>query len=158
MDAARVLLVADVLGRVVEHLLGDRYLLTVLDHDPVTKSGHTVWAKSLRIRNPTTHADRPDEVSLLDGPHVALEPADAATADHAAQSLPGRLRIGALATPAHAASVLADLRDYEPLAIRLALLRFPYPDEAILSTARLHHAEETLTRWRFKVAGRVNMP
>lgn len=37
------------------------------------------------------------------------------------------------------------------------LLRFPYSTPAVLTPARLHRAEETLRRWRYKVADWADM-
>ncbi len=50
------------------------------------------------------------------------------------------------------------LQDHDPLAVRLALLRCRPDEPAPLSPARLHRAEETLGRWRFKVAGWWHLP
>lgn len=43
-------------------------------------------------------------------------------------------------------------------ALRLALLRFPPVEPAVLSPARLHRAGRTLERWRLKVAGWKDLP
>lgn len=40
----------------------------------------------------------------------------------------------------------------DPFNLRLALLHFPHAAPAILTAARLHRADETLERWRFKVS------
>jgi cysteinyl-tRNA synthetase len=46
----------------------------------------------------------------------------------------------------------------DPFALRLALLRFPYHVPATLTMARMRRADETLDRWRFKVANWKDMP
>jgi len=46
----------------------------------------------------------------------------------------------------------------DPAALRLALLRVTPAQVFVLSAARLHRAEETLQRWRYKVAMWADMP
>lgn len=70
-----------------------------------------------------------------------------------------RIRVGAVRVSAHAeptVSILAD--EHEPGALRLALLRVRTERRADISTARLHRADETLQRWRYKVARWADMP
>ncbi|MBB2891931.1 hypothetical protein [Flexivirga oryzae] len=47
---------------------------------------------------------------------------------------------------------------HDPLAIRVALLRFRPGETAALSPARLRRAFETLERWRFKMSGWKDQP
>lgn len=47
---------------------------------------------------------------------------------------------------------------HDPLAIRVALLRFRPEETAVLSPARLRRAFETLERWRFKMSGWKDQP
>lgn len=70
------------------------------------------------------------------------------------------LRVGPVTPPPYAPEVrqVSDLSLDDPLALRLALLRFQNADPAELSRARLHRAEETLQRWRMKVADWADMP
>lgn len=46
----------------------------------------------------------------------------------------------------------ASTADHEPAAWRLALMHFRHTEPATLSAARLHRAEQTLGRWRYKMA------
>jgi cysteinyl-tRNA synthetase len=50
------------------------------------------------------------------------------------------------------------LGNHDPAALRLVLLRFSPASPAALSAARLHRAEETIQRWRYKVAMWADMP
>lgn len=67
-------------------------------------------------------------------------------------------RIGAVWGHRMDAAHLLELAGADQLVLRLALLRFHYLDSAELSVARVHRAEETLLRWRFKMAGWAERP
>lgn len=162
LHALRLLLVADVLRRHVEDLRGGQVFLAVLAHETGTAAARVASADALWIRGPSTHVRSPaGSTAFLGGPsNVVLEPASEVTATSVLTSQ-RTLRIGAVTTPAPigpATLASAPLRDHEPLTLRLALLRFPYSSPAVLSRARLNRAEETLRRWRFKVAGWADMP
>lgn len=73
--------------------------------------------------------------------------------------LPRTLRVGAvILPPSWDRPARTALADHDPAALRLALLHFRYSDTAVLSAARLHRAEQTLGRWRFKIALWHDMP
>ncbi|WP_334172457.1 hypothetical protein [Sinomonas sp.] len=157
LHALRLLLVADVLRRAIEELQGGQVLLALLDSAAGPVPGRGVQAQALWIRAPSARTSSPTEAAAMLGgpPSLTLIPADPAPAT-APLPEPGRtLRIASVefptrGTPAPSASDL--LSDYDPLGLRLALLRFPYSSTAILTPARLHRAEETLHRWQYKVA------
>lgn len=72
---------------------------------------------------------------------------------------PSTTRVGAASLPPPwDGSIRAVLADHDPAALRLALLHFRYADAAVVSAARLRRAEQTLGRWRFKVALWHDMP
>lgn len=160
-EALRQLLVADVLRRVVEELLGDTALLAVLEH-PGAGAAREV-AHRLAIEDGALHTNSPSEAeSFLAAPAdvavVSVEPARAGVS-----AVPARrvLRVGAVSLRGRRGSALTpDLltHDRDPLAVRLALLHVPCSSPAVLSLARLHRADETLERWRVKVAGWREMP
>jgi hypothetical protein len=163
LDALRLLLVADVLRRLVEDLRGGQVLLAVLARESGLADARAAAANALWIRDPSTRArSREEAASLLGGPSsVHLEPAQASRPSPGAPTLSRSLRIGRVTTPlpVGAAPLSSDpLREHEPLALRLSLLRFHYGSPAMLSTARLHRADETLRRWRRKVADWADMP
>jgi len=69
------------------------------------------------------------------------------------------VQIGAVRPPAGAEDTIAGvLGEYDSLTLRLALLRFAPARPAALSVARLHRAQQTLERWRYKVALWADMP
>lgn len=157
LDALRLLLVADVARRVAENLLGLAVLLAVVEEGPRPTSAR------LAIREADVRASSPAEARSLLGGEV-----DALLA--ATRSAPGSTAVSAVRT-IHVAQVAARARgdgtrfapdrvlaDRDPLAVRLALLHAPYAAPAVLSLARLHRAEETLQRWRVKVAGWRDLP
>jgi hypothetical protein len=163
LEALRLLLVADVLRRLVEDLRGGQMLLAVLEYVSETTTARTAAANALWIRDPSTRtSSAADAASFLGGPpSVVIELAHAAGFNAGVPVLSRTLRIGTVTTPAPTgAAPLASefLSGHEPLALRLALLRFSHESPAMLSTARLHRAEETLQRWRFKVAGWADLP
>lgn len=60
--------------------------------------------------------------------------------------------------PSSDRSLRAVLDGRDPAALRLVLLHFRYAEPAVVSTARLHRAEQSLGRWRFKMALWHDMP
>ncbi|MDO5865050.1 MULTISPECIES: hypothetical protein [Paenarthrobacter] len=163
MQALRVLLVADVLRRLAEELHGVPVVLAVLDDGKGTPTSQASWTKTFRIQEPSLRGRSESEVlAFFGGPAAAAF--KTATPAGAISAVPGAgkvLEIGPVQAP-----VPADvppltsglLGNHDPLALRLCLLRFPYAGPAVLSRARLHRAEETLQRWRFKVANWKDMP
>ncbi|PYI65075.1 hypothetical protein CVV68_19795 [Arthrobacter livingstonensis] len=163
LAALRLLLVADVLRRLVEDLQGGLVLLVLLE----SRTGPSAIAredaeKALWIRPPMARTGSPTEVAALLGapPNIVLIPTVPSSSTAGAPDPEYTLRVAVALLP-HRGTGLATsglLGIYDPLALRLALLRFPYPSPAVLTTARLHRAQETLQRWRLKVADWEDMP
>jgi hypothetical protein len=158
LDVLRMLLLADVLRRVEEEH-SRRVLLVVLED--TVDAGVAAAATELGIRHLSLRTSSPAEAeSFLGGtPEVMLRSA------RSEQPLPSpprhTLRIGTVTAPHGNAAKWGPAllpRDRDPLALRLALLRAPYASSAELSLARLHRAEETLERWRIKIAGWRDTP
>lgn len=163
LDALRLLLVADVHRRVLEDLRGGQVLLAILAGDAQTRDTLLAEARSLWIRDAAAHVATPDEAATqLGGPPDVLVRSGAPPPADAWPGLPRRwIAVGSFTTaaPLGAVPLASDLlRGRDPLALRLALLRCVPPHSGLLSAARLHRAEETLQRWRFKVAQWADMP
>lgn len=162
LDALRVLLIADVLRRRMEKLGNGCVRVTVLENAGQGSRGRIMAAKALGIREPSTRiCSLEEDISLQPGePVFILMPSGAELSIPGGSSMSHLVQVGATA-PAGSGGGLARSglpEDYDPLVLRLALLRFSPSEYATLTTARLHRAEETLQRWRFKVAGWANMP
>lgn len=160
LHALRLLLVADVLRRVVENVQGGCAPLAVVAGRMGLPPAVASLARALGIPEPSTRSD--SQTFPGGSVQVSVEPG-ASGLDTGATSSAGRiLRIGAVTTRgSEEGSWLGPdqmLHDRDPLALRLALLRVPYSSPIELSAARLHRADETLRRWRFKVAGWHDMP
>ena len=156
MHALRLLLAADVLRRFMEVSQGRQVLLVVLDQNAAAVG----TTNGLGIRDPEARLTSPDNiVSVLGGPPAFwLEPAQFRPSDGHGP-VPRTMQIGAVRPPAHVEDTLINvLGEHDPAALRLVLLRFSPRCPATLSTARLHRAEETLQRWRYKVAMWADMP
>jgi hypothetical protein len=158
LDALRIRLVADVHRRVVEDLRGGQVLLAVLSGDPAWP---TAW-EALWIRDAAAHVTTPEEAAqALGGPCEVLVRSGDPTLDDPRPDVRRCIAVNSVATdkPVGMAPLpLQLLRERDPFALRLVLLRFPPAGQAALSAARLHRAEETLQRWRFKVAQWADMP
>lgn len=157
LDAVRVLLVTDVLRRTVTELSGGEVLTTVIESDSaeIRGGGIDTAARLLGIQEPSFRRTSPADTTA--GPPVALTVTleRAGPTDGAVRRT---LRVAPVTPPRRGADLADVLDPHEPLSLRLALLRHPYSRPATLSVARLHRAEETLGRWRFKVAGWRDMP
>jgi hypothetical protein len=158
LDALRVLLAADVARRVVEDLAGGQAHVAVLEPETAAARARRQVAEAWWIREPAARVNLPDEApEALGGPvTVAFGPEQWQVPQ--AWDLPRTLRVGPVCTYRPDVQYPHALDDGDPLTLRLALLRFPYPDRADLSAARIRRAAEILQRWRFKVAGWADMP
>jgi hypothetical protein len=159
LDAIRVMLVADVVGRIIEHLLSGQAFLVVLGDDERTNARLSAAAAQMAIREPTTWLTSNDGMPASLGRGVDMAVVTASPRDDARRLMaaPERLlRVGAVSSPEHTSVDL--LNAWDPSAVRLALLRIPFHEEARLSLARLHRAGETLQRWRYKVADWADLP
>jgi hypothetical protein len=164
--AVRVLLLADVLTRFAEFLQEWPVTVARVDHE-ATPPAVTRWATAIGVGERTLSATRASSVRSPAG--MGPEPA-ASTADLTVlvTSDPGQGQGSSDRSIAVARAYLdgcADSCDVwgrggdpDPLALRLALLRFASPETARLSHARLRRADETLRRWRLKVSDWHDMP
>lgn len=154
--ALRLGLLADVLRRAIQEHLGCRAAVVVVPGPKPPRHTNSELTRALMIEEPLAVVGSHDEaVEALAGPPDVV-------VTHGARPItpPPPFVVGAQASAlSEGGSVDAVLeRCADPLAVRLALLRFPPTTPAALSLARLHRADETLQRWRFKVAGWADMP
>ena len=159
LDTLRLLLVADVLHRVYEHLRAGRVICATLDEGSERLSSLTQLATSCgRGAPPTGHVSPADLLDALGGPPaVEIVAADGAHGPDATRR-PLVIQVGPVVTTGRVRHLGAPSALGDPLALRLALLRFPPQVPATVSAARLHRADETLDRWRFKVASWRDLP
>lgn len=150
MTMLRALLVTDLVCRCARAFQSRRIQLAVLGQTPHVHP--TALTTALGIDEVAAAANSAGQtIGSHEGcPDVLLQ------AWPGASSWPARRRfvIGEV-NDSRAPAVIANdlLGRREPLVYRLALLRFAPDDTATLSIARLRRAEETLGRWRFKMAG-----
>lgn len=131
LDAARVLVVADVLRRVVEDVHGDQVLLGVW-----TGSSMLPVAEPLSVRAPSVVAVSMEEITARLG-----GPADVVVGQ---QDRGPNLVVG----PVSGAEALDD---DDQSAVRLALLGARYAEPASVTASRLGQAAETVREWRARV-------
>jgi hypothetical protein len=163
--AVRVLLVADVLSRFAA-ALQERTVTVARVHRGRSPPAVKGWATAIGVGEPTLSAPHLPAARLVDGtdsgPTYAVDPAVLVT------SGPGQCWATSGRTITVARAYLdgwADPDDVwdrranpDPLALRLALLRFSPSQDAQVSHARLRRAEETLRRWRLKVSDWRDLP
>jgi hypothetical protein len=144
----RVLLVADLLTRIAE--LGHLQVLTMLasgSQPAAHTAAVTDLADKLGIHPPAARGKCADARATLGGPvDVHLVSGAASVDDHQ-----GRLEV-------HVGAARMRQANGDPLAIRLALMSFPYHQPADITETALARAHETLGRWRRMVAGWAEMP
>jgi hypothetical protein len=156
LETVRLLLAADVVRRVVEDLCVGQAWLAVVARQANANSPLRNYARGMGVREPAAWVTSTDRAQVaLAGPPAIVVASECQQLD-ATSTHPAVMRVGTVAAPPWTASSL--LQDHEPAAIRLALLRFGPGDPASLSIARLRRAEETLQRWRSKVADWADMP
>lgn len=150
LHALRLSLTADVLRRFLEVLEGRQVVLAIIEPEDAS----TVTTTGVGIRDPEARVTSLDEATAVLGgaPTFLLKPSQLQTCGSYV-GLHQTIWVEAVIPPAHAGKAPASvLGNHDPAALRLLLLRFAHTCPAIISTARLHRAEETLQRWRYKVA------
>ena len=153
LDALRVWLVGDLVNRVDQAGAGGSGGLHVVADFGISE-GLLVAARRLGVGVGT--APFIGLMRSLEGacrPYRTVQPAGSRQAPEAARPC---IPVGAVVAHVEVGTDPLDsslLHDRDPLAVRLALLRVPPPVCVVLSKARLNRADETLQRWRFKVAG-----
>src|ERR1700678_3962316 len=142
----RVLLVADLLPRVAE--MGDLQVVTVLATDGQSPAHVADLTGRYGIHPPSAQVNRADIRAMSGGPvDVHLVSGD--------PSVTGTQ--GGLVVNVGAAN-MPQADDFDPLAVRYALLSFPYDQLAEATESVLAGAGETIGRWRTLVAGWAEMP
>jgi hypothetical protein len=157
LTSARLLIIADVVARLFGVLHPGAFTCATLELRGNSPMALADLTSALWIREPLLEFDRPI-CPRSEGSEPALVLLTCEDRDLLAPSAQ-RLLVGRVDFPS--AEVLDEpplLGMREPLALRLALLRFLPGEPAVLTHARLNRAEETLHRWRFKVAGWAEMP
>lgn len=143
----RVPLVADLLFRTAE--LHDMQVLTVLafaGQSAPQMERLTRAADAIGMHPPAARTSLPDAHASQDGPidvHVISQGTDLDGGQDGLVTRVGAAQI-------RPADVLGGPRD--PLAVRLALMSFPYHEPADLTEGVLASADETVARWRAEVA------
>lgn len=155
LSALRIVLMARLLSSVTRSFAGTPATWVLLDpHEAVPSQLLRMTGVACPVARARTARDATD---ILDGsPDLIMLPAGSSSARRSTGDV---ARIGPVAW-AHRGVGPAEAIDrlHDPLALRLALLRFAFAAPATLSTARLRRAEETLDRWRFKVSGWHDRP
>lgn len=163
LTAARILLVADLLARVAE-LRGMQALTAIIR--PGSADGYPAaveaGAAALGVRPPAGHLNADDDRLPPGGTvdvHVAGEGFSLAPGCNGILMTVGAVhREGDDSGDAASARHLPAGLGPDPLAVRLALLSFPYYQPAELSAALLSSMSETLGRWRHRVAAWAESP
>lgn len=160
----RVPLVGDLLFRIAESR--NMQVLTVLAHAGQSAAqieALTSTADAVGIHPPATYTSVPEAHTSPDGPidvHLTSQGSQGSQGDPAECGLVthvGAARIRrADSRDAAAGDALAGLTD--PLAVRLALMSFPYHQPADLTEDMLASADETVARWRREVAHWAESP
>jgi len=157
----RVPLIADLLFRAAE--LHDMQVLTVLAFAGQSDAQMETFeraADALGIHPPAARTSLPEAHASPGGPmdvHVISQGADADGGQGGLVTRVGTAQIrGEGDHDAAADDVLAGPRD--PLAVRLALMSFPYHQPADLTEDVLASADETVAHWRHQVAHWAESP
>jgi len=159
--ALRVLLVADLVARVAE--LGNLQALTVLvtgDESADRVSALEAAAGALGIHPPAGRARSGNAPALLGGPadiHVVSGGVEVHDAQSGVVTRVGDVHAHGTGVQGEAADPLtAD--EHDQLAVRLALMAFPYYQPADLTDGVVADARETVRDWRRRVARWAESP
>jgi len=156
----RVPLVADLLFRTAE--LGGIQVLTLLAFAGRFATQMETFeraAGALGIHPPAAHASLPEAHASSGGPidvHLISQGTDGGRGVLVTRVGGAQIRRADDHDPATAGDVLAGSAD--PLAVRLALMSFPYHQPAELTKDVLTRADETIARWRRQVAEWAESP
>ncbi len=158
----RMLLIADLLARTAE--LGNWQVLTVLAFAGQLSGQPAAFeqaAGALGIHPPAARASSHDVQTSLGGPIDVHLVSDGTSVDGAQSGLVTRVGAAHLASagsPDEAARDLPGGSGHDPIAVRLALISFPYHQPADLTVDLLATAHETVARWRRQVAEWAELP
>jgi len=162
ITALRVLLVADLLGRMAG--LRGLQVLTALDltgTSPAQAAAIEDEAGALGIHPPTARASCHDAPSSLAGPvdvHLAGQDAHVDPGQDGLLVSVGAAHLDRAGSGADAGGALLAGHQGNPLALRLALMSFPAGQPAVLTGGELVRAAERLTYWRERVAQWAESP
>lgn len=163
ISGLRVLLVADLLTRVAE--LRNLQVLTVLasegQHPPGWLADLERAADTLGIHRPAARAGSDDAEASLDGPIDVHLASYGAGLDYRSSGLVTCIGTAHMSRAGLDGQVVEDAparQAYDPLAVRLALLSFPYHKAAGLTEEVLASARETARHWRRRVAEWAQSP
>ena len=163
VSALRLLLAADLLARTAE--LSGLQVLTVLalgGKSPGQTAALDRDADALGIHPPAAHVGPDEARAPADGPFDVHVISEAATFDDGQGGLVMRVGAARMRGPdtanAAAAEESAAEHGQDPLAVRLALMSFPFNQFADLTADVLAGARETLGRWRHRVAEWAESP
>ncbi len=157
LTGPRVLLLADLLARVAE--LGNLQVFYVLasDGQPDGQQPDLERAiETLGIHPPAARASSAEAQAALGGPIDVYLASDSAAGDDHLSGLV--VPVGAARPHPEAGTAAGLLAGDEPLAVRLALLSFPYHQPADLTGEMLAGARATVGRWRLRVAEWAKSP
>jgi len=162
LTGLRVLLVADLLARAAE--LGGVQALTVLvtggefaGQAPAVERA----ADALGIHPPAGHAGSCDPMATLGGPadvHVVSRGAGPADGQSGVVMCVGDARMPGPGARGEATADLLAGNEHDPLAVRFALISFPFHQPTDLTGSVLAEARETVGDWRRRVAQWAEQP
>jgi hypothetical protein len=155
----RVLLLADLLARTAE--LRKLQVLTVLatdDQPPREREALERAVEALAIHPPATRASSDGAQAALGGPIDVYLASQGVRADDRPNGLVALVGAARLYRTSQAAGELLAGNEDEPLAVRLALLSFPYHQPADLTEDVLARASATVGHWRLQVAEWAESP
>lgn len=156
-DTVRVMVIGDVLSRLLKETGTDRVSVITID-DASRRLVPTASATRELGVLPTQHIHSvKDAIRYLTDIDAALvAPAGSADDRPSAQSV---YPVANVSAPRWSGfSTRLPGQEQDQLALKLALLRFPHANPAVLTAARLRRAAQTLDRWRLKVAGWKDQP
>lgn len=157
LDALRVMLIGDVLRRSRERTIGACVSVVTLDDAPAGAFPSASAMHELGIlptQRPRSESQMRQQLGGV--PTLVLKPAVCREGGRPLQQ--PSLVVEGVEPPRRGGSPVPLVRDSDPLAVKLALLRFPYSSPAVLSAARIRRAAQTLDRWRLKIAGWKDQP
>jgi hypothetical protein len=158
----RVQLVADLLARAAE--LRGLQVLTVLaaaDGSPAQESALAREAGDLGIHPPAAYGGLQEALASLGGPadvHITSTSAAVPPGTGGLVAVVGAVRLCGEEAAIGAVSELPGGQGHDPLALRLALMSFPYQQPADLTQDVLVSARQALAQWRCQVAGWAESP
>jgi hypothetical protein len=163
ITALRVQLVADLLARVAE-LRGVQVLtaLASTERSPGQDAAFRHEADALGIHPPAAHGSLQEAMASLGGPadvHIMSESSAVKPGAGGLVVVVGAARLhGGDDASGQTVSEVPGAQEHDPLAVRLALMSFPYQQPADLTQDVLVSARQALSHWRRQVAEWAESP